>query len=446
MKKRIGILLLLLVFMQAPAFAHVQQMEFISNDQVVEINQPVELDLRVYNESGDRITDYPSLKEIVVGASDGSFVYWSRDEETLAPKLTFLPSQEGDVYIYALDRDGAKATTMITVEEAAVPTYVEGVRGSLHWKTAEGAGLLLNHENMTILDQYGRSYDLENPFYIEVRDDDGQILGQVDEESDVFLPSPKADKTISYSLIIHDPDGVLEDATTALYLTGVDSTKIQSFYLEPVDRLYGGSGTGDLLGGLGGMTGGLDPAALLSSVLGSGATETETIDADSDYAKDLIVKGYLTDGQEVVLDRFITYATASDEGVVGFSDQYDRIFGQSAGTATIGLWYNLRRCIYLDVRVSSEAPSPEAFVFEEDVDYVVRIGSGLDLADTLTIRDQYGVEITDDVMGQWFVDDPELAVMNRQTGRVRGKKAGTCTFGFITERGKIATHTLLIVE
>jgi|GEM_PF-2868125 len=446
MKKKIWGLLLLLIFMQTTAFAQVQQMEFTRYDEVVEINQPVELDLRVYDEAGQRILDYPSLKEIVVGASDGSFVYWSRDEETLAPKLTFLPSQEGDVYIYAINRDGVKATTMITVEEAAVPTYVEGVRGSLHWKTAEGAGLLLSHENMTVLDQYGRPYDLENPFYIEVRDDDGQILGQVDENTDVFLSSPKADKTISYSLIIHDPDGVLEDATTAIYLTGVDASMIKSFYLEPVGRLYGGSGTGNLLGGLGGMTGGFDTSGLLSSFLGSGTTESETIDADSDYAKDLILKGFLDDGEEVALDRFVTYATTSAEGIVAFSETYDRIYGQSAGTATIGLWYNLRRCIYLDVRVSSEAPSPEEFIFEEDFDYVVRIGTGLDLAETLTIKDQYGVEITDDVMGQWFVDQPELAVMNRQTGRVRGKKAGTCTFGFITETGKLATHTLLIVE
>lgn len=446
MKKRIWILMLLLAMMQTAGFAEVQQMEFITADEVVEINRPVELDLRVYDKSGERILDYPTLKEIVVGASDGSFVYWSRDEETLVPKLTFLPSKEGDVYLYAINRDGVKASTMITVEEPAVPTYVEGVRGSLHWKTAEGAGLLLTHENMTVLDQYGREYDLENPFYIEVRDDDGEILGQVDENTEVFLPSPKAGKTKSFSLIIHDPDGILEDATTAIYLTGVDASTIETFYLEPVGRLYGGSGTSSLLGDLGGLTGGFDTSGLLSSFLGTDTTEAETPDADSDYAKDLILSGYLADGEEVVLDRFVTYATTSDSGIVGFSDGYDRIYGQSAGTATIGLWYNLRRCIYLDVRVSSEAPSPETFIFEEDFDYVVRVGTGLDLAETLTITDQYGVEITEDVTGQWFVDDPELAAMNRQTGRVRGREAGTCTFGFITETGKVATHTLLIVE
>ena len=446
MKKRIWILMLLLAMMQTAGFAEVQQMEFITADEVVEINRPVELDLRVYDKSGERILDYPTLKEIVVGASDGSFVYWSRDEETLVPKLTFLPSKEGDVYLYAINRDGVKASTMITVEEPAVPTYVEGVRGSLHWKTAEGAGLLLTHENMTVLDQYGREYDLENPFYIEVRDDDGEILGQVDENTEVFLPSPKAGKTKSFSLIIHDPDGILEDATTAIYLTGVDASTIETFYLEPVGRLYGGSGTSSLLGDLGGVTDGFDTSGLLSSFLGTDTTEAETPDADSDYAKDLILSGYLADGEEVVLDRFVTYATTSDSGIVGFSDGYDRIYGQSAGTATIGLWYNLRRCIYLDVRVSSEAPSPETFIFEEDFDYVVRVGTGLDLAETLTITDQYGVEITEDVTGQWFVDDPELAAMNRQTGRVRGREAGTCTFGFITETGKVATHTLLIVE
>lgn len=446
MKKRISLILLLLVLLQTVGFAEVRQMEFIMGEAVVEINQPVDLDLRVYDESGNRITEYQTLKEIVVGASDGSFVYWSRDEETLEPTLTFLPSREGDVYLYAITREGVKAEAKISVEAPAVPTYVEGVRGSLHWKTAEGAGLLLTHDNMTILDQYGRAYELENPFYVEVKNDQGDIVGQVDENAEVFLSSPKDGKTKSYSLVIHDPDGIVEDATTAIYLTGVDVSTIETYYLEPVGRMYGGSGTGSLLGGLGGMTGGMDASGLLQAFLGPQVEEDETPDADSDYAKDLVLSGFLADGEEVALDRFVTYATTSDSDIVGFSESYDRIFGKSAGTATIGLWHYLTRCIYLDVTVSSEAPSPEEFVYEESFDYVVRVGTSLDLAETLTIHDQYGVEITEDVDGQWFVDDPDFAIMNRETGRVRGRKAGACTFGFITEAGKLATHTLLVVE
>lgn len=445
MKKRIMIFALLLCLVQTAGFAGVQQMEFTINDDVVEINEPVVLDLQVFDETGQVINDYQTLKEIVVGASDGSFVYWSRDEETLLPKLTFLPSKEGDVYLYAIMRDGIKAEAKVSVESPGVPTYVEGVRGSLHWKTAEGAGLLLTHENMTILDQYGRGYELENPYYVEVKDSDGDVIGQVDENMDVFLSSPKAGKTESYSLVIHDPDGVLEDATTALYLTGVEIDEITAYRLNPVRRLYGGSGSS----GLGGLTGvgvGVDTQSLLQSFLGTQAPQTEILDENSDYAKDLVLSGYLFDGEEVALDRFITYATTSDSGMVGFSENYDKIFGQSAGTATIGLWHQLTRAVYLDVTVSSEAPSPEKFVFEEDFDYVVRVGTSMDLAETLTITDQYGVEITEDVEGQWFVDETELATINRDTGRVRGKKAGALTVGFITEEGKLATHTLLVVE
>jgi hypothetical protein len=436
---------LLLCLVQTAGFAGVQQMEFTINDDVVEINEPVVLDLQVFDETGQVINDYQTLKEIVVGASDGSFVYWSRDEETLLPKLTFLPSKEGDVYLYAITRDGVKAEAKVSVEIPGVPTYVEGVRGSLHWKTAEGAGLLLTHENMTILDQYGRGYELENPYYVEVKDSDGDVIGQVDENMDVFLSSPKAGKTESYSLVIHDPDGVLEDATTALYVTGVETDEITAYRLNPVGRLYGGSGSSGL-GGLTGVGAGVDTQSLLQSFLGSQAPQTETQDENSDYAKELVLSGYLFDGEEVALDRFITYATTSDSGMVGFSENYDKIFGQSAGTATIGLWHQLTRAIYLDVTVSSEAPSSEKFVFEEDFDYVVRVGTSVDLAETLTISDQYGVEITEEVAGQWFVDETELATINRDTGRVRGKKAGALTVGFITEEGKLATHTLLVVE
>lgn len=450
MKKKTIIFMLLVCLVQTAGFAGVQQMEFIISDDVVEINEPVSLELLVFDENGQAIDDYQTLKEIVVGASDGSFVYWSRDEETLSPKLTFLPSKEGDVYLYAITRDGVKAEAKVSVEIPGVPTYVEGVRGSLHWKAAEDAGLLLTHENMTILDQYGRGYELENPYYVEVKDSDGDVVGQVDENTNVFLSSPKAEKTESYSLVIHDPDGVLEDATTALYLTGVETEKISAYRLDPVGRLYGGSGSSGLGGLAGGATSGLgagfDTQSLLQSFLGTQAPETETQDESSDYAKELVLRGYLSDGQEVALDRFITYATASDSGMVGFSQNYEKIFGQSAGTATIGLWHQLTRAVYLDVTVSSESPSPEEFVFEEEFDYVVRVGTSLDLAETLSINDQYGVEITEDIAGQWFVDKTELATMNRDTGRVRGKKAGTLTIGFITEEGKLATHTLLVVE
>ncbi len=445
MKKRIITFALLLCLVQTAGFAGVQQMEFIMNDDVVEINEPVVLDLQVFDETGQVINDYQTLKEIVVGALDGSFVYWSRDEETLLPKLTFLPSKAGDVYLYAITRDGVKAEAKVSVEIPGVPTYVEGVRGSLHWKTAEGAGLLLTHENMTILDQYGRGYELENPYYVEVKDSDGDVIGQVDENMDVFLSSPKAGKTESYSLVIHDPDGVLEDATTALYVTGVETDEITAYRLNLVGRLYGGSGSSGL-GGLTGVGAGVDTQSLLQSFLGTQAPQTETLDENSDYAKDLVLSGYLSDGEEVALDRFITYATTSDSGMVGFSENYDKIFGQSAGTTTIGLWHQLTRAVYLDVTVSSEAPSFEKFVFEEDFDYVVRVGTSIDLAETLTIIDQYGVEITEEVAGQWFVDETELATINRDTGRVRGKKAGALTVGFITEEGKLATHTLLVVE
>jgi hypothetical protein len=452
MKKKILIFVVLLCLMQTGVFAGVQRMEFNLDDRIVEINEPVLLDLRVYDESGAVVEDYQTLKEIVVGASDGSFVYWSRDEETLKPKLTFLPFQEGDVYLYALTRDGVKAQAMVTVEEPGVPTYVEGVRGSLHWKTVEGAGFLLSHDRMTIVDQYGRAFDLENPYYVEVKDSDGQVLGQVDEDAEVFLPSPKAGKTESYKLVIHDPDGMVEDGTTALYLTGIEVTDIASYHLDPVGRLYGGAsdslldGLGLDLGGSLGSIGGFDLSGLFGSVGASDTESDETIDENSDYAKDLILKGFMADGEEVALDRFITYATTSVGDLVGFSPEYDRIYGQSAGTATIGLWHQLTRCAYLDVTVSSEAPSPEDFVFEGDYDYVVRVGTTLDLSETLAIYDQYGVEITEDVAGQWFVDDPGLAMMNRESGILRGLDAGTLTFGFITETGKVATHALLIVE
>ena len=447
MKKRISVFALLLCLVQSVGFASVEQMNFSSKlDDVVEINEPMVLDLQVLDETGQVIDDYQTLKEIVVGASDGSFVYWSRDEETLEPKLTFLPSTEGDVYLYAITRDGVQAQAMVSVEIPGQPTYVEGVRGSLHWKTAEGAGLLLTHENMSIVDQYGRGYTLENPYYVEVKDSDGDVVGQVDENMDLFLPSPKAEKTESYSLVIHDPDGILEDAITALYLTGVEEEEIAAYQLEPVGRLYGGSSA---LGGLtSGLGAGLDVASLLQALLGTQATETEgqAQDENSDYAKELVLSGFLSDGEEVALDRFITYATTSDSGMVGFSENYNKIFGQSAGTATIGLWHQLTRAIYLDVTISSEAPSPEEFVFEEDFDYVVRVGTSIDLAETLTINDQYGVEITEDVQGQWFVNETDLASINRDTGRVRGKKAGTLKVGWITEAGKLATHTVLVVE
>ncbi|BES66675.1 hypothetical protein SANA_31140 [Gottschalkiaceae bacterium SANA] len=448
MKKKIVIFALLLCLVQSAGFAGVQQMEFVISDDVVEINEPVVLDLQVLDESGQVIDDYQTLKEIVVGASDGSFVYWSRDAETLKPKLTFLPSKEGNVYLYAITRDGVKAQAMVSVEIPGQPTYVEGVRGSLHWKTAEGAGLLLTHDNMTIVDQYGRGYQLENPYYVEVKDSDGNVLGQVDENMDLFLSSPKAKKTKSYTLVIHDPDGVLEDASTALYLTGVELEEVSAYRLQAVGRLYSGStGLGGLTDGLTDGTGtGVDTTSLLQSLLGNQAPETEAQDENSDYAKDLVMSGFLSDGQEVALDRFITYATSSDSGLVGFSENYEKIFGQSAGTASIGLWHQLTRAAYLDVTISSEAPSPEEFIFDEDFDYVVRVGTSIDLGETLTIKDQYGVEITEDVAGQWFVGDTELASINRDTGRIRGKKAGTLQVGLITETGKLATHTVLVVE
>ena len=448
MKKRIMIFALFLWLVQSAGFAGVQQMKFSNSDDVVEINEPLVLDLQVLDEAGQVIDDYQTLKEIVVGASDGSFVYWSRDAETLEPKLTFLPSKEGDVYLYAITRDGVKTQTLVSVEMPGQPTYVEGVRGSLHWKTAEGAGLLLSHENMTIVDQYGRGYQLENPYYVEVKNSDGDVVGQVDENMDLFLSSPKAKKTESYTLVIHDPDGVLEDASTALYLTGVEVEEIAAYELQAVGRLYSGStGLGGLTGGLtDGLGTGFDTTSLLQSLLGNQVPETETQDENSDYAKDLVLSGFLSDGQAVALDRFITYATTSDSGMVGFSENYEKIFGQSAGTATIGLWHQLMRAAYLDVSISSEAPSPEEFIFEEDFDYVVRVGTSIDLGETLTIKDQYGVEITENVAGQWFVGDTELASVNRDTGRIRGKKAGTLQVGLITEAGKLATHTILVVE
>ncbi len=70
--KKTMIFMLLVCLVQTAGFAGVQQMEFMMSDDVVEINEPVTLELLVFDESGQAINDYQTLKEIVVGASDGT--------------------------------------------------------------------------------------------------------------------------------------------------------------------------------------------------------------------------------------------------------------------------------------------------------------------------------------------------------------------------------------
>jgi trimeric autotransporter adhesin len=297
--------------------------------------------------------------------------------------------------------DVTYGSVSVNFEAAAVPTAITSVATP---KALEfGADSDIKLSDIKVKDQYGRDYSLTDMGAVTVTTvDDTPDFATVTAGTGVYTVAAKntaGTEAVTFTLA--------NGASTTVNFAVVAPTSISTYTVDEVGTLYA-------------------PAT-----------------ANANYNKALTVTGKTADGTSVVLaDNKVTHATSSNEAVATVSNA-GVVTGLSKGTTTVTLWSGANKLADVTVNVDTATPVATKAVVDQTAALTASVGGTVDVANKLTVLDQYGVKV-DNPKGFFASSDPSVATVNSSTGVVTGVKAGTTSITYITTNGISTTTTVEI--
>jgi len=321
-------------------------------------------------------------------------------------ELTFNFTGTGTVTIYAWVDGQIASQFTVDIKPAASPTKITGIKNLLTVFTATGS-VALEAKNLVVVDNYGRvietlpaGYD----FTVAVKDSSTNILSTTTKS---VIGVAEGSKIIKLELT-NNGNPV---ANSAFEYTArvIKDTDVVSYEIKSVGTLYGSS-------------------------------THSSITLAGDYAKAISIVGKDAAGNQVAINQAnkITNITSSNPAVVAVDLPSSKIYAKDAGTSVVAVWSGANKLAELTVEASKAAPITTTAKFEE-AKYTVAVSATKDLAAELTVKDQYGVEITP--TGVWTSSNTSRATVT-SSGVATRVTAGEVTISFVTSNGIVVTVVL----
>ncbi len=322
----------------------------------------------------------------------------------------FDPTDVGSdrtAYIYAYV-DGAQAGQLqLDVRTEATAVKINGFDVAKY--IANGAFTTVKPANITYLDSYNRTKKVSSLSDVNINLSAATLtLGAVDADGNKPLaadPSTTGKVEISIDLFSSNTDTAFKTTVEV-----VKASDVKSYAIKAVGTVYAG-----------------DPPSGVS--------------ADK-YNKDITLVGKLSGGQEVVIKQTDAFdiVTTSNPSVVSIVDA-NTIAGVDAGTATVAAYKGATKLAETEVTVSKATPVATTISFDKS-EYSLTDGDAA-LPVTVTVKDQYGVELPNAV-GLLATSDVEVVSVDNGTMEIQAEGAGTATITYLTTNGATGTATVYV--
>ncbi|KKC48049.1 MULTISPECIES: S-layer homology domain-containing protein [Paenibacillus] len=306
-------------------------------------------------------------------------------------ELTF--ASEGYAYVVSSIPNVAVAPTTLNVQvvKAASTVGVNGIK-DVATTLENGASVGFNGDNIVLVDSYGGTDTAAaNTYNVEVTDgkdvvkyEGGKLVALAPGSASVKVTSTTAGAE-AYSFTVNV----------------VESSDISSYSIKSVGTVYA----------------------------------AKTVGA---YTKGVKLVGKTSGGVEVALKSDAApFVSSNDPSILSVSSD-NQVTGQKAGKTTITAYNANNKVIATqEVTVSEDAPVAKTAEFKKS-EYSVAIGGDVQVA--LTVKDQYGVEVTPSAkIGS---SNEKIATVSGTT--VHGVAKGSVTITYVNSAGVIATATVLV--
>lgn len=260
----------------------------------------------------------------------------------------------------------------------------------------EGASVEFDKDNITYVDQYGRTKNVTDGTYtIETAD---ASIAKVENGRLVAGKEGSTTLTIKYTAV--------QNATPLeVGVTVVKASDVKTYEIKSVGTIYGNKDQG----------------------------------FDSKYAKTVELVGKIGDTQVALVKSTPDFVTSSVPGVVAVDSYASKIVGKAAGTSTIAAYVGSNKVAEASVTVSDAAPVATTAKFKE-AEYKVAKGSTITVE--VEVKDQYGVDYA--TAGALLSGDTAVATTSGLT--VTGVKKGSTTLTYVTSNNVTATASLEVTE
>ena len=303
--------------------------------------------------------------------------------------LYLLPAAPGTSTVSYYYNGIYQGLLQITVYDAAEPQYIASVDFTKYFEV--GAGKTITLDDIEVRDQYGQVFDMDGSDYtIDIQRTSGttaDVSGSV--ISGLVSPTITASSTegtTTFTLAVkHNSTGIVAGSQYAIQVNVVETADITSFMFDNVSLMYAG--------GVGG----------------------------TDYYKTLSISGKIG-SQEVILaggpvPSSITLITNSNSDF-SLNTTTLELYASAAGSTTIQAWVGGSPVASLIVTASAAAPEVNTITFSPTTYTLANSVASFDIKTILTIRDQYGVDITSSANVYYSSSNPTVAIIDSMTGIV----------------------------
>ncbi len=309
-------------------------------------------------------------------------------------ELVLKFSQEGFSYIVVRGKTSTSApsTQQVQIQKPAYTTGVNGVKDVIT-TLEQGANVEFDQDNITLVDNYGRtSTAAADTYTVEIESD---VAGLLSYTGGTLVAA--GDKSGSAKVTVKSKTANAESYSFSVDV--IESSAVKSFSIASVGTAF--------------------------------AAKTAGV-----YDKSITLTGKTASGVTVALAKEApAFISSSDVTVAAVNG--NKVTGLKAGKATITAYVGNSAVATQEVTVSEEAPVAKTVEFGKS-EYTVN-GSA---AVSVTVKDQYGVKVASPV-GYFSSSNTDIATVDAN-GVVTGKKKGTATITFVTNTGVTATTTVVV--
>ncbi|MFD2117013.1 S-layer homology domain-containing protein [Paenibacillus yanchengensis] len=372
-------------------------------DNVVTKGKEFEIPFSAYDQNGVQITKHDDIVDLVDVSIPGATVGFKKNYVTKGTKLIAkIPNAGTSIAVSNVKGTTNTSQIQINVVEAGKPTAVAGVKKDFVKSVVLGQKLTLKLSDIVFHDEYGREIKLAdltsngaNPYTVEVASGNTDVatvskstLSPLTATTDELTITALKKGSANLNLVLKNASNEISSHTsTVIQVVDESNIDLSTAEIEVSDRIYGG------------------PAI-----------------ADKDYAAAVKVTAKTTSGDKITIpsSEYVVQATAQlvvtdpATSADSFTVKAVELGSNDAANVTAGI-----RVIFKangeekpkDVTVSKETPVATTFKAESVKDGIQVTADGVvkaslssqflnvdEIIKTLTIKDQYGVELKLDVL------------------------------------------------